>query len=372
MRAVLAGGVGILVASTAIVVAGWSGVSEARGAYDVAVDRFETANESYLASFEEVLAARREARVPLELAREVDALGLGPYADPATASALSEAVQALESSSAAAVAERVQVSVRDNHSVWPPALREASVEVEALARDLDERSRGLEALAQHVRDALERTERAGDALVASVAASAPRLEEAHASARNADRLAFRDATAIMGRYVGAWDADTPVHLAAYVAAVERLIASDAAEEAEKAGDLFVQRQAVEDYARSIAGGVLLEFDWAPIVNGFGEGTSYGGTATASDVGAPHAMIALSDSIARDWPWSDIGRAVVVHEVGHAMTGKCAQIFTPTSGLEHEAWATAWAIGMGMEGNGNGESLYGRPPAELIERSLTCR
>ena len=372
MRAMLAAGAGVLVASTAIVVGGWSGISEARGGYDIAIDRFEAASEGYLASFEEVAAARRDARAPLELAGEVDALGLTPYADPTSASALNDAMRALESSSTAAVTERVDVSPDGTDSLWPPDLREASADVASMTRDLDERSRRLKAVADDVRDAVERTERAGDALVASVATSAPRLEGAHVSARNAERLAFRDATAIMAGHVGQWDAGTPAQLAAYLAAAERLVASHAAEEAEKAGELFARRSEVEAYARSIAGGVLLEFDWATIVNGFGQGTSYGGTATASDVGAPHASIALSDSIARDWPWSDIARAVVVHEVGHAMTGKCAHIFTPTSGAENEAWATAWAIGMGMGGNGNGESLYGRPAAELIERSLACR
>ena len=117
--------------------------------------------------------------------------------------------------------------------------------------------------------------------------------------------------------------------------------------------------------------MLLEFDWAPVVNGFGQGDSYGGWATVNEGGDPNSSISLSDSIARDWP-SAIAQAVVVHEVGHAMSGKCPWIFTPATHEESEAWATAWAIGMGYDGPGNGESLYGRPSADLVDLSRGCR
>jgi hypothetical protein len=36
------------------------------------------------------------------------------------------------------------------------------------------------------------------------------------------------------------------------------------------------------------------------------------------------------------------------------------------------FATAWAIGMGYDRNGSGESIYGRPSDELIELSKQCR
>ena len=49
--------------------------------------------------------------------------------------------------------------------------------------------------------------------------------------------------------------------------------------AEKAGPLLATRLEIEAYARSISGGVLLDFDWAPFVAGTGGDAGIGGTAT---------------------------------------------------------------------------------------------
>ena len=169
-----------------------------------------------------------------------------------------------------------------------------------------------------------------------------------------------------------WNVDTVSHIEGYLAAATAVQASHAAEEAEKAGPLYEQRTAVEAFARSIAGGVLLEFDWAPVVNGYGSGGSYGGTATWNVDDGGFSSIALSDSVAELWP-SDGVASLVAHEVGHAITAKCfGDIITPETAEQNEQWATAWAIGMGYTADGSGESIYGRPPDELIERSKACR
>jgi hypothetical protein len=365
-------GVSALLAVLLIMLGSWSGVSEARTDYDHAVDRFGEARAGYRSSFDDFLLVRRNARTQHELAGELSRLDLGPFAHDETASVFAEAAAALGSFSSGAITDGAVTVPRSTDSLWPPALHEASSDLESGARDLAERSGRLDELSEDVRVAMDRVETAVDELAASVAASASGIEEANVSARNADRIAFARAADVLLERIGRWDDETTAHLALYVAAAQRLSVSHEAEEQEKSGALYVQRKEVEAFARSIAGGVLLEFDWAPVVNGFGQGESYGGLATATTQDQPQAAITLSDSIARDWPWSDIGRAVVVHEVGHAMTSKCWTIFNPATTADHEAWATAWAIGMGADGNGSGESLYGRPPAELIARSQACR
>ncbi|MDQ0895050.1 hypothetical protein [Agromyces ramosus] len=157
-----------------------------------------------------------------------------------------------------------------------------------------------------------------------------------------------------------------------MAAATAVEASHAAEEAEKAGPLYDRRVAVEAFARSIAGGVLLEFDWAPTVNGLGGDGTSAGTATWDAQGGGFSTITLTNSVAEAWNHPNVV-ALVAHQVGHAITSKCyGDIVTPELAADDEAWATAWAIGMGHTADGNGESNYGRPSDELIELSKSCR
>ena len=165
--------------------------------------------------------------------------------------------------------------------------------------------------------------------------------------------------------------DTIARVERYVAAAAAAQASHAAEEAEKAGPLYDRRIAVEAFARSIAGGVLLDFDWAPEVIGYGLGGSYAGTATWNAYDGGFSSISLTNSVAELWPDEGV-TALVVHEVGHAIVSKCSDLILPLTPEDNEAWATAWAIGMGYTSTSNGEALYGRPPDELIEKSKACR
>lgn len=207
-------------------------------------------------------------------------------------------------------------------------------------------------------------------LLAATQQAAAEVESANFSAENAPHLAFRTAVA---------DLDAPddeqiaEYLRSYLDAAHALEASHAEEIAEKAGPLLDRRLAVEEFARSIAGGVLLEFDWAVTVNGYGTGGSYGGTSYWwSDQGG-YATVTLSDSVATMWPGAGV-QALVAHEVGHAILSRCTTLFfgTEFEADGEEAWATAWAIGMGHTADGNGESIYGRPSDALIQRSTECR
>ena len=209
-----------------------------------------------------------------------------------------------------------------------------------------------------------------DDLVTATQESAAAVETANFSADNAPHLAFR--TAVADLEAASEDAIAE-YLLSYLDAAHALEASHAEEIAEKSGALLDRRLAAEAFARSIAGGVLLEFDWAVTVNGYGTGGSYGGTSYWwSDQGG-YATITLSDSVAAMWPGAGV-QSLVAHEVGHAILSKCTDLFFGTefeAGGE-EPWATAWAIGMGYTADGNGESIYGRPPDALIQLSTQCR
>lgn len=251
-------------------------------------------------------------------------------------------------------------------------LAAASRRLDAEARRLRELGAELDAAADELRSAAERATEAGDAVLESIPRVADALDEQHESARNLDRLAFREAAAVVDAAErldgGALDA-----IGAYVAAADALVASHEAEEAEKAGPLYDRRKEVEAFARDLANGVLLEFDWAPVVRGYGEGGTYGGTATWDVRGGGISTIAFSDSVADLWDAPSV-RALVAHEVGHAMTGRCLGTIVPDdlAYVENEAWATAWAISMEYEGDGSGEWVYGRPSDDLIALAERCR
>lgn len=209
-------------------------------------------------------------------------------------------------------------------------------------------------------------------LVAAVTEGAPAVESANFDANNEPHIAFRSATLGLGSAV---DDQVAEYLGAYLIAANDLAASHAAELAEKAGPLFDARMAVQAFAREMANGVLLEFDWAPTVNGYGLNGSYGGTSYWNTADGGQATISLSDSVALQWPGAGV-QALVVHEVGHAVLSKaeCYPLFFDSefaSGGE-EPWATAWAIGLGYTADGSGESIYGRPSDALIALSQQCR
>jgi hypothetical protein len=207
-------------------------------------------------------------------------------------------------------------------------------------------------------------------LYASVPSLAAALEQENVSARAIVLLDLRDAAeaaaAQTGLGTGAANAFTT-----YAAAAANLKQSAQAELAEKAGPLFSTRLEVEQYARSIAGGVVLDFDWAPIVAGVGGADGMGGTATWATARGGFSTITLSHSVAENWASAD-AMALVAHEVGHAITSKCSTLFDSDSAPANEAWATAWAISMGHTALGNGVQAYGYPPQSLIDIAATCR
>jgi hypothetical protein len=286
--------------------------------------------------------------------------GLATAAD-ATAGAVGQATQTLEESPDAP-------DTRKPLWTWEllaaaPRLSHDSAALEAYTEALDTAETELAASTAGLQDSAL-------TLYASVPAQAAALEATNLSARAVVLLDLREAarTAAAQTTLGS---GAEIAFTAYATAAASLKTSQQAELAEKGGPLLATRLAIEEYARSIAGGVVLDFDWAPIVNGLGGSAGMAGTATWNTVRGGFSTITLSNSVAQNWPSAD-AKALVAHEVGHAITSKCSDMFDSSDRDANEAWATAWAISMGHTALGSGVQAYGYPPASLIETAATCR
>lgn len=235
--------------------------------------------------------------------------------------------------------------------------------VEALVDDLKTAS----ADAADGRDAVSES---GVAVITAAGSAAATFEAAHVSARNDAVIALRTAAADIA-VVTAVDETTATAYVALQSAAAEVVATEAAELAEKDGPLRNARLDVEAFARSLAPGVLLEFDWAPVVNGAGYNGSMGGYTTWWWDDPGRAVIQLSDSVAEQWP-AERSRALVAHEVGHAISVKCQDMYDSSTQDSIEKWATAWAISMGFTDDANGVWAYGYPPQNYIDAAAGCR
>jgi hypothetical protein len=294
--------------------------------------------------------------------------------DPATLEAFEGAVQAGDlmvddANDALAAPDPGLPDESDPRPFWPWDVLETQDDLLQDRRAALDTAAGLRDLREGLEATVASVEAAAPALFASTRAAADRLQAENPSARIPEVAAFRSATdAVAARQDVSHESSDA--LAAYVAAATQLRASNEAEIAEKAGPLLDRRLAAEAFARSLAGGILLAFDWAPIVNGYGSGGTVGGLATWTADHGGSANITLSDSVAEQWP-SPLSQALVAHEVGHAVSVRCSDRFDAESSAANEAWATAWAISRGFTGDGNGASIYGPPPQELIDAAATC-
>lgn len=244
---------------------------------------------------------------------------------------------------------------------------------EQLQKDLDELDdldSAMATQAPRITAATEELTEAGVAFVASAAASAPAFEAAHISARNDDVIALRDSAATASGAMSLDDSAVSSFVALQDAAAQ-VISGEKSELAEKAGPLQSTRLDIEAFARSLAPGVLLEFDWNPIVNGAGDNGSMGGLTTWWWDEPDRAIIELSNSVAEQWP-GDRSRALVAHEVGHAISVKCEDSYDSSTADSIEKWATAWAISMGFTDDANGVWAYGYPPQSYIDAAAGCR
>ncbi|WP_374008954.1 hypothetical protein [Leifsonia sp. LS-T14] len=160
-----------------------------------------------------------------------------------------------------------------------------------------------------------------------------------------------------------------------VSTIDGVNVAEAAGEAAKQDPAYPIRAQIEDYARSIAHGVTLDFEWHKAVSGLSDGW-YSGTTQYRYEDGGWATIDLNFTIQEGWTDGDIdAKAVVTHEVGHAQVVRpeCKALFDgPVFNENDEMWATAWAISMGFDVGGSGIEAYGRPSDEQIAVAGQCR
>lgn len=361
---------GIIGAAAAAVAIGALQLSANLG-YDSAEEQYAATAETALAEQAAVRAAGDELRTTADAASlllESDTAGL---IDTASAEALVAA--GTTASDALAAADPLITEAVLSPDPKPSWFWELFGAADALTRQSTDAA-DLTAQLRNESDDITAADTALDAsgmdALASAAATAGGLESAHVSARNDSVIALRGAVEDVSATV-ALDAQAVDAFSSLQVASARLVESENAELAEKAGPLLSARLEVEAFARSIAPGVLLEFDWAPIVNGYGYDGGMGGYTTWWWDEPGRAVIELSDSVAEQWP-NARSQALVVHEVGHAISVKCAGMYDASTQDSIEKWATAWAISMGYTDDANGVWAYGYPPQNYIDAAAGCR
>lgn len=246
----------------------------------------------------------------------------------------------------------------------------ATERLSALTRDVDGYLADLDSTSPAVAQAETTIDESGVAFLGTAAAAASSFEAAHLSARNADVIALRSAASAVST-ISEMDDATVDSFNALQDAAAQVVASEQAELSSKSGPLLNARLEVETFARSLAPGVLLEFDWSPIVNNAGSDGSMGGLTTWWWDEPDRAAIQLSDSVAEQWP-ADRSKALVAHEVGHAISVKCEESYDSSTQDSIEKWATAWAISVGFSDDANGVWAYGYPPQSYIDAANGCR
>ncbi|UNK72175.1 hypothetical protein [Microbacterium sp. H1-D42] len=235
---------------------------------------------------------------------------------------------------------------------------------------LDDRTDAQESAARSLSGTTKDLTELGTGILRSANEAVPAIEAATVEARFAPVIALRkaaDSVQQESRFnEGA--SDMLLELDKAVIAVQ---ASAKAERAAKAGPLFDARRKAETYARSLSGGVLLEFVWTESLLGQGAGDSAAGTATwdSEDGGTSH--ITLTNSVARYWP-SDRMRSLVAHEVGHSISAKCYEKFDWERQPANEQWATAWAMSWGYSAYESGADEYGVPSKDMQAAAASCR
>lgn len=256
---------------------------------------------------------------------------------------------------------------------WLWELIPALGEVQEAGADAQLATQAARSGADDADDAEDALGRSAVPVFASTAEFSAAIIEQNLSAQATTVIAFRRAA----EEVPAQQELSPESAAAFVTYIDaagELRRSQASEMAEKQGPLLDERLAVEDFARSLSGGVLLDFDWSRLVNGYGERGSMGGEARWWYDDGGHSTIRLSDSVAEEWP-SARSKALVAHEVGHAITAKCIEMIDEDLRDDRdtlEAWATAWAIGLGFTNDANGVQAYGYPSQDMIDLAKGCR
>lgn len=340
------------------------GYDEARSDFDAAVSSSERAADAVVLEHDELRASSDAGGLLL-------AGDAGVLTDPAARDTLTATVtEATDLSTEVDTLLAVETPGAGEKPGPFWELFAASDELSAQTSDVDAHSAALDAEVPSLEAADASLTEAGIGFLTSAAAAAGTFEAAHISAKNDDVIALRDA-ASAASLTSALDDTAVSAFQALQDAAAQVVASEQVELAEKAGPLQAVRLEIEAWARSLAPGVLLEFDWNPIVNDAGSNGSMGGLTTWWWDEPDRAVIELSNSVAEQWP-ADRSRALVAHEVGHAISVKCEDMYDSSTQDSIEKWATAWAISMGFSDDANGVWAYGYPPQSYIDAAYGCR
>ncbi|MCS3843895.1 hypothetical protein [Microbacterium sp. AK031] len=361
-------GVGIvLVACTcaAVQVGANLGYDDALVSLEAAVDQ---AKDSSLILDQELIALDGTLTVASGIA-DTDS---GTLMDAASKDALVAVVDEAQTTVADGAAVREQdLPSSDEKPTWAWELFGETTQLNSDRDEADDLNADFEAAGEAAASAADAVGEAGATAVASAADAAAAFEAAHISARNLDIIALRSAAEQVRQSDGTLDETAAAAYADLEAAASRMLVSEQAELADKSGPLYNARLEIEAFARSLAPGVLLDFDWSELVNGYGYADSMGGFATWWYHDPGYATIELSNSVAAYWPGAR-SQALVAHEVGHAISVKCDGMYDDSTAENIEAWATAWAISMGFNDVANGTSAYGAPPQSMIDAAAACR
>lgn len=340
---------------------------------------YDSAETAYVAAAAEASAAQTKLRADDEaLVVASDAtetiIAVESEAIPVPA-ALEEAASTARdvADEATAVADellRTEIPPVGDKPAWFWELFGATAHLDQQEADVARLSVDMDTAAADAAEAYRGLTESGTSLVVSAGESAAGFEAAHVSARNDAVVALRDAAAD-ATATTTIDSSAAETYSALQDAASQVIATERAEMDEKAGPLLTTRLEIERFARTLAPGVLLEFDWAPIVNGAGADGSMGGYTTWWWDDPGRATIELSNSVAEQWP-AERSKALVAHEVGHAISVKCQGMYDASTQDSIEKWATAWAIGMGFTDDANGVWAYGYPPQNYIDAAAGCR
>lgn len=343
------------------------------------------ANVSYdeaLASFDETLRAAEAGQEGLDdtvesLVETTDAAETvieaetGALMDAGVKDALITAMaQATDAESEATALAEQALPLADRKPDWTWELFGEAAQLGADRETAAAQLERFDSAAADAESGAKAVDEAGTAAVQSAVDAAAGFEAAHVSARNLDIIALRQAADDLSG-AAAMDAPTADAYVELESAAAAMLSSEQAELAEKQGPLFDARIQIEAFARELAPDVLIDFDWSDYVGGYGDGDSMGGYATWWYGDPGYSTIELSNSVAALWP-SERSRALVAHEVGHAISVKCEGLYDDTTQESIEAWATAWAISMGFTDPANGTSAYGAPPQSLIDAAAACR
>lgn len=340
--------------------------------YDDAASRYESAAQTTSTAKTKLRADIAELRTVVDAAGQIVAGGDQPISVPdelhASLASAVEGGTATASDAEGVVA--VEIGALGEKPDWFWELFGATAALEQRRDEADDLSVELADAAGDISSAHTAMTESGLAVITTAGAAASGFEAAHLSARNDAVIALRDAAADATAATTLDEGTAAVYLALQTAAAQ-VVATESEELAEKAGPLLNARLEIEAFARSLAPGVLLDFDWAPVVSGAGYNGSMGGYTTWWWGDSGRATIAFSNSVAEQWP-AVRSKALIAHEVGHAISVRCQSMYDSSTQDSIEKWATAWAISMGYTDDANGVWAYGYPPQSYIDAAAGCR